>query len=132
MSESEEKLPPEEAKRLADIAMQTSFNWVVMFLAFIAGLAGLLQIAKPYEARAFKSHSSIRQTVLMEGESSNLSGLSFLGCESMLSLGRFSNGFPLASAAVKRWLIRLIGCFPVDCGRSLFCVAANVRPSGSR
>jgi hypothetical protein len=50
MSEPEKKLQPEEAKRLADIAMHTSFNWVVMFLAFIAGLVGLLQVAKPYES----------------------------------------------------------------------------------
>jgi hypothetical protein len=50
MIEYEKELRPEEAKRLADIATQTSFNWAVLFLAFIAGLAGLLQIVKPYES----------------------------------------------------------------------------------
>lgn len=50
MSESEKKIPLNEAKRLADNAMNTSFNWAVMFLAFVAGLVGLLQIAKPYES----------------------------------------------------------------------------------
>jgi len=50
MCEFEKKLQPDEAKRLAEVATQTSFNWVVMFLAFIAGLVGLLQIARPYES----------------------------------------------------------------------------------
>jgi len=51
MDECENKLTPQEAKELADNATQTRFNWAINFLAFIAGLVGLLQIAEPYESR---------------------------------------------------------------------------------
>jgi uncharacterized membrane protein (DUF485 family) len=48
MNEHQE-LTPEEAEKLANNATQTLFTWAVIFLAFIAGLVGLLPMVKPYE-----------------------------------------------------------------------------------
>jgi len=50
LSEAEEKPGPTDAKKLADNAMHTRFTWAVIFLALIAGLAGLLPMMKPYES----------------------------------------------------------------------------------
>jgi hypothetical protein len=44
MSEYQKKLEREEAEKLAGNATQTLFTWAVIFLAFIAGLVGLLPI----------------------------------------------------------------------------------------
>ena len=49
MSEQQKELTPEEAEKLAKNATQTLFTWAVIFLAFIAGLVGLLPMIKPYE-----------------------------------------------------------------------------------
>lgn len=49
MNEQKKKLKPEEAEKLAANATQTLFTWAVVFLAFIAGLVGLLPLVKPYE-----------------------------------------------------------------------------------
>jgi hypothetical protein len=43
------ELTPEEAEKLANHVAQTKFTWAVIFLAFIAGLVGLLPLVKPYE-----------------------------------------------------------------------------------
>lgn len=53
MNEQKEKLKPEEAEKLANNATQTKFTWAVIFLAFIAGLVGLLPMAKPYEESSY-------------------------------------------------------------------------------
>jgi hypothetical protein len=50
MSKSVAEPSREEAEKLANTATTTSFNWVVFFLSFVAGLVGLLQIVKPYES----------------------------------------------------------------------------------
>ncbi|MCJ7424612.1 hypothetical protein MUP01_10150 [Candidatus Bathyarchaeota archaeon] len=49
MNEHQKELSPEEAEKLASNATQTLFTWAVIFLAFIAGLVGLLPMVKPYE-----------------------------------------------------------------------------------
>lgn len=49
MNEHRKELTSEEAEKLAKNATQTLFTWAVVFLAFIAGLVGLLPITKPYE-----------------------------------------------------------------------------------
>lgn len=53
MSEHQKKLEPEEAEMLAGNATQTLFTWAVIFLAFIAGLVGLLPVIKPYEMTTY-------------------------------------------------------------------------------
>lgn len=53
MSEHQKKLNPEEAEKLAKNATQTKFTWAVVFLAFIAGLVGLLSVVKPYELNSY-------------------------------------------------------------------------------
>lgn len=53
MSEHQKKLEPEEAEKLAGNATQTLFTWAVIFLAFIAGLVGLLPAIKPYEMTTY-------------------------------------------------------------------------------
>jgi hypothetical protein len=79
MSESENKLTPEEAEKLADRSMQTRFNWAVAFLAFIAGLVGLLQIVARYEPNwswwAFSTVLSIAYSFLTVGLSYSIYAL---------------------------------------------------------
>jgi hypothetical protein len=50
------RLTKKQARMLAGNATQTRFTWAVIFLAFIAGLVGLLPLATPYESTWFTNN----------------------------------------------------------------------------